>query len=79
MCCALLALDRSGSLLLASDAIALQDNLDLGTHPRQTWDVNAADRSMDRIRAQQARGTTVIFGHDLTQWQGLRKGLEYYD
>lgn len=79
MCCALLALDRSGSLLLASDAIALQANLDQGSHPRQTWDVDAADRSMDRIRAQQAKGTTVIYGHDLVQWQALRKGAAYYD
>ena len=34
---------------------------------------------MDRIRAQQARGTTVIYGHDLAQWQALRKGAAYYD
>jgi N-acyl homoserine lactone hydrolase len=79
MCCALLEFEHSGRMLLASDAVALQDNLTQGTHPRQTWNLDQADRSMGHIRKLQAQGTNVIFGHDLAQWQGLRKNSAYYD
>jgi N-acyl homoserine lactone hydrolase len=79
MCCALLEFDHSGQQLLASDAVALRANLEQGTHPRQTWNLELADRSMDHIRALQGRGVSVIFGHDLEQWQGLHKGAAYYD
>jgi glyoxylase-like metal-dependent hydrolase (beta-lactamase superfamily II) len=79
MCCALLGLTHSGPHLLASDAVALRAHLEQGSHPRQTWSLDQADRSMDRIRALQAQGVEVIFGHDLEQWQGLRRGTAYYD
>jgi hypothetical protein len=34
---------------------------------------------MDEIRRIGERGATVIFGHDEQQWQGLQKGVAYYD
>jgi N-acyl homoserine lactone hydrolase len=79
MSCAMLSLDRTGSVLLTSDAVALKANLDAGNHPRQTWDHDVATRSMDEIRRIGEQGTTVIFGHDEAQWQGLKKGVEFYD
>jgi glyoxylase-like metal-dependent hydrolase (beta-lactamase superfamily II) len=79
MSCALVSLDRTGSVLLTSDAVALRANLEQGVHPRQTWDHNAATRSMDEIRRIGERGATVIFGHDEQQWQGLQKGVAFYD
>jgi hypothetical protein len=79
MSCALVSLDRTGSVLLTSDAVALRANLELGVHPRQTWDHDAATRSMDEIRRISERGATVIFGHDEQQWQGLKKGVAFYD
>jgi len=79
MCCALLSFEHRERMLLASDAVALQGNLQLGTHPRQTWDLALADRSMDRIRSLQGQGVEVIYGHDLDQWQSLLKGAAYYE
>lgn len=79
MSCALLGLDKTGSVLLTSDAVALKANLEQGNHPKQTWDHDEASRSMDRIRAIEAGGATVIYGHDDAQWQGLRKGAQFYD
>ena len=61
------------------DSVALQGNLQLGTHPRQTWDLALADRSMDRIRSLQGQGVEVIYGHDLAQWQSLLRGAAYYE
>jgi glyoxylase-like metal-dependent hydrolase (beta-lactamase superfamily II) len=79
MCCARVQLERSGSFLLASDAVALKANLDADVHPRQTWNHDIASSSMDEVRRIGESGTTVIFGHDDAQWQTLRKGREHYD
>jgi len=79
MSCALISLDRTGSMLLTSDAIAIKDHLDRGIQPRQTWDQDAATRSMDEIRRIAASGTTVVFGHDDGQWHELLTGEQVYD
>lgn len=76
---ALVALDRCGSFLLASDAVALRHSLDTDSNPRNTWDQELATRSMAEVRRIEAAGTTVLFGHDDAQWQALRKGQEHYD
>lgn len=79
MMAALVALDRSGSFLLASDAVALRANLERDIHPRNTLDVEQSARSMDEIRRIEAGGATVIYGHDAEQWEALRKGADYYE
>ena len=76
---ALVALDRSGEYLLASDAVALRHSLDTDSNPRVTWDHEQACRSMAEVRRIEAGGATVLFGHDEAQWQTLRRGQEYYD
>ena len=76
---ALVALDRSGQYLLASDAVALRHSLDTDTNPRNTWDHEQASRSMAEVRRIEAGGATVLFGHDDAQWQTLRRGQEHYD
>jgi len=76
---ALIALERSGRFLLASDAVALRANLDRDDCPRQTWSPELAHRSMTEIRRIEASGATVVFGHDLAQWETLRKGSQCYD
>lgn len=76
---ALVSLERSGRFLLASDAVALRANLERDDCPRQTWNPALALRSMAEIRRLEAGGATVIFGHDLAQWDGLKKGAQAYD
>ena len=76
---ALVALPRSGRFLLASDAAALRVNLEREQNPKQTWDTERALASLQEIRRIEAGGATVIFGHDLAQWEALDKGAHAYD
>jgi glyoxylase-like metal-dependent hydrolase (beta-lactamase superfamily II) len=76
---ALVALDRSGAFFLASDAVALADILAHDYQARNNWNQEEALRSMAEIRRIAAQGATVIYGHDLAQWDGLRKGEDAYE
>ena len=35
--------------------------------------------SLKEIQRIEAGGATVIFGHDLEQWESLKKGAQSYD
>jgi glyoxylase-like metal-dependent hydrolase (beta-lactamase superfamily II) len=76
---ALIALDRSGTFLLASDTVSLRASLDDGILPRNIWNADALTNSLDEIRRMEAKGATVLAGHDDAQWQTLRKGADAYD
>ena len=76
---ALVRLDRSGTILLASDTVSLRETLDQGIIPRNTWNAEALEKSLAEIRRIAAGGATVICGHDDRQWQTLRKGADAYD
>jgi N-acyl homoserine lactone hydrolase len=76
---ALVNLDRSGSFLLASDAVSLRANLDLNVLPRNTWNAEHLDRTFQEIRRIEAGGATLVCGHDEAQWLGLKKGGDAYD
>jgi glyoxylase-like metal-dependent hydrolase (beta-lactamase superfamily II) len=76
---ALVALDRSGAFFLASDAVALREIIDNEYQARNNWDQEAALRSMVEMRRIAAQGATLIYGHDLAQWDTLRKGAHAYD
>jgi glyoxylase-like metal-dependent hydrolase (beta-lactamase superfamily II) len=76
---ALVALDRDGEFLLASDAVALRRNLDEDITPRNTWNADDSSRSFNEIRRIRNGGATIVFGHDDEQWQSLRKGLNAYE
>jgi N-acyl homoserine lactone hydrolase len=76
---ALAALDRTGAVLLASDALSLRVNLDRDCVPRNTWNADLFRQSLTEIRRIENAGATVICGHDLAQWQMLRKGPDAYD
>jgi N-acyl homoserine lactone hydrolase len=78
MSAARVELERDGTFLLASDAVALKAHLDRDFAPKNTWSVEAALRSFETIRAMKRAGATVICGHDDAQWQRLRKGAEFY-
>lgn len=72
-------LDRSGSFLLASDAVSVRDNLDRETIPKTTWNKDRLMDSLTEIKRIEKGGATVICGHDPEQWQQLKKGVEFYD
>lgn len=75
---ALVGLDRDGSYLLVSDAVPLRASLEREIHPRVTWDPERSARSMQEVRRIRDGGATVLFGHDLEQWNALRTGAQGY-
>ncbi|HKM87411.1 MAG TPA: N-acyl homoserine lactonase family protein [Xanthobacteraceae bacterium] len=76
---ALVALEKSGTFLLASDTVSLRSTLDSGVIPRNTWNADALVKSLAEVRRIEARGATVLCGHDDAQWVGLRKGADAYE
>jgi glyoxylase-like metal-dependent hydrolase (beta-lactamase superfamily II) len=76
---ALVRLDNSGEYLLASDALSIRENLDRDIIPRNTWNAERCAQSFAEIRRIEAAGAKIICGHDATQWDSLRKGLDAYD
>ena len=76
---ALVALEHSGTFLLAADTVSLRVTLDTGVVPRNIQQPDAFQKSLQNIREIEARGTTVLCGHDAAQWDTLRKGVAFYD
>jgi len=76
---ALVALERTGAVLLASDTVSLRTHLDTGILPKNTWNADALVKSLDEVRRIEASGATIICGHDAAQWETLRKGADAYD
>jgi glyoxylase-like metal-dependent hydrolase (beta-lactamase superfamily II) len=76
---ALVTLERSGTFLLASDTVSLREMLDTGSIPRNTWNAAVLEKSLAEVRRIEARGATVLCGHDEAQWASLRKGADAYD
>lgn len=76
---ALVTLDKSGTFFLASDTVSLRSTLDTGIIPRNTWNADALAKSLTEVRRIEARGATVLCGHDDAQWASLRKGAEAYE
>jgi glyoxylase-like metal-dependent hydrolase (beta-lactamase superfamily II) len=76
---ALVQLDRDGQFLLASDTLSVLATLTNDYLPRNTWNGDALTASLAEVRRIEARGATVIGGHDDAQWQTLRKGLDAYE
>jgi glyoxylase-like metal-dependent hydrolase (beta-lactamase superfamily II) len=76
---ALVALERTGTFLLASDTVSLRSTLDSGVIPKNTWNAEALAKSLDEIRRIEAAGASVLCSHDATQWASLRKGENAYE
>jgi N-acyl homoserine lactone hydrolase len=76
---ALVELEKSGTFLLASDTVSLRSPLDTGVIPRNTWNAEALAKSLAEVRRIEARGATVLCGHDEAQWLTLRKGADGYE
>jgi len=78
----LLRLPKTGSVLLAIDAVVMEK---LFTPERRAW---PTDQDEEQLRAstrkllqvtQHENVSLVVFGHDGKQWQTLRKAPEFYD
>jgi glyoxylase-like metal-dependent hydrolase (beta-lactamase superfamily II) len=76
---ALVRLERSGAFLLAADAVALRVTLDRNIVSRNTQNAELLLKSFDEVRKIEAGGATVVCGHDLAQWETLRKDADFYD
>ena len=76
---ALVAMEKSGTFLLASDTVSLRSTLDTGVIPRNTRDPDALVKSLAEVRRIEAAGATVLCGHDQAQWESLRKGADAYE
>jgi N-acyl homoserine lactone hydrolase len=76
---ALVALERTGAVLLAADTVSLRATLDTGVVPKNTWNADALVTSLAEVRRIEAGGAMVICGHDAGQWDTLRKGADAYD
>ena len=72
-------LDRSGSFLLASDALSIYDSLRTDFSPKNNWNAELFVTSLAEIRRIERRGVQVLCGHDAKQWASLKKGREFYD
>lgn len=74
-----LELERTGAVLLAADALSVRATLDSDYLPRNNWNNDLFQNSLDTIRKIEASGATVLCGHDRAQWDTLKKGAEHYD
>ena len=72
-------LPNSGAYLLASDAVAIREILDLELIPKNTWDQDVHMTSIAEIKRIEKSGTTIICGHDLAQWATFNSPESCYD
>jgi N-acyl homoserine lactone hydrolase len=74
----LASLPDSGDYLLASDAVAIRANLDVGAMPKNIWNRDLQSKSLAEIKRIERSGATVICGHDLEQWSTFNSVEECY-
>jgi glyoxylase-like metal-dependent hydrolase (beta-lactamase superfamily II) len=69
-----------GPVILAGDAADTEEHYNHRALPGLYLDGPALVRSVDRLRRLEAEvgAQLVVFGHDMDQWRGLRKGAEAY-
>ncbi len=72
-------LEKNGTYLIASDAVALERNLQHDEAPLNAWNSDQLRASYETVRAEQTRGSKIICGHDDNQWQRLSNGAQVYD
>lgn len=76
---AMAELEKSGRYLLAADALSVKPLLTSGYQPRNNWNNDEFQKSLERIRSLETGGATVVCGHDDAQWSAMRKGAAFYD
>ena len=67
------------NFLIASDALSLERNLCQNEIPKNAWDKNLLLKSYSEIKYFKNSGSTIVCGHDDTQWKKkLVMGRIYY-
>ena len=65
---------KGSELVLSADACYTRENMDRDVLPNVLWDPAEMSRSLGRLRELRDRkGAMVIYGHDVAQWQDLRR------
>jgi glyoxylase-like metal-dependent hydrolase (beta-lactamase superfamily II) len=76
---AILNLDKSGKVALVQDAAAIEANV-MGTAlPRNNADSELYKESIEKLRALNNEGVTLIYGHDESQWRHLNRPPAFYE
>ena len=71
--------DKSGSFIIASDAISLERNIKHDEIPKNAWDGDLLLNSYQELRNLENRGFQLIYGHDYDQWEMLKQTEQYYE
>jgi N-acyl homoserine lactone hydrolase len=71
--------DKSGSFIIASDAISLERNIKHDEIPKNAWDGDLLLNSYQELRNLENRGFQLIYGHDYDQWEILKQTEQYYE
>ena len=79
MTIATIGLDSGAEFVLASDAVPVRAALDQRYAPGNSWDSDRALAVVEDIARMEAKGATVLLGHDLAQWNSLKTGAEFYE
>lgn len=75
----LVNLPQSGQWLFAADAAHVKEYLiDDALLGNGNWSLSAAMTAIQKLKAYQASGLQLIFGHDPFQWESLNKAPQYY-
>jgi N-acyl homoserine lactone hydrolase len=79
MQCVLVRLPKTGTVLLAGDAIPLRENLERDDWGAQ-WNPLLARRTGRRLAAiARAEGGQLFYGHDPQWWETIRHAPEFYE
>jgi glyoxylase-like metal-dependent hydrolase (beta-lactamase superfamily II) len=65
---------KGTDLVLTADACYTRETMDRDVLPTVLWDAGEMSHSLARLRAlRDKHGATVIYGHDASQWDALRR------
>ena len=71
-------LASSGAYLLASDAVAVRENLLPENMPQNIWNRDVQTKSIAEINRIEKSGVKVLCGHDLAEWSAFKKAEQSY-
>jgi N-acyl homoserine lactone hydrolase len=74
----LVSLENDGHVLLCSDAIYCQDNLDHDSWGGQMEPEVARESAAKLLRVAGEKAAFMVYGHDPDQWRTLRHAPAYY-
>ena len=76
----LVRLEHSGPVILAQDAVFLNENIDAILVPAVAWDLRACLRSFRKLgELRRATGARLVPGHDMKAWDAFARAPGFYD